>query len=227
MSILFARMGQGSGAGGGIEIIQGSRVADPANGTIFTHAHTWGAIGSGRVLLVTLSTITNQAGTNALSVSIAGIPCTRLILKSQSGGGGSSCSEIWAAYVPTGTAGNVVVTMNTGQFNCTTAVFTLYNVNSLTPTFTGSFGQSSGTVQTVPNCTVSPGGVILATGCANTTAAWTGFAPLTQIGVSGVVEASLQVGTAWDLAGDFSGPASVTLTNASCDRQTLVVASLR
>lgn len=220
----LARFGGGAPV---VSAIEGTRVADATNGTIFTHAHTWDAVGAGRVLIVALSCITNSSPTSATTVTIGGTSMTALIQKSQAGGGGAACSELWAAYVPTGTSGNTVVTMNTSQFNCTTAVYTLYNVKSLTPTFTGSFGQSTGTVQTVASCTVSPGGVILATGCANTATAWTGFSPLTQIGVSGVVESSLQVGTAWDLAANFSGPASVTLTNVSTDRQTLVVASLR
>jgi len=160
-----------------------SSIADVAN----THTHSglkFGPESSDRILIVTLSNEDNSDG-HLTNVTIGGVPATRLVRRFFNQNFPTTAtpsSEIWAAQVPTGTSGSVVLNFNTGgnAWDSAVAVYAATGLRSMTPTATAGGDDVShfGTLNL--SATVQGGGFVIATAYfegtgAATSATWTGI----------------------------------------------------
>lgn len=110
-----------------------------------THTHsglTFGPASADRLLIVTLTYNANNI-TSLSNVTIGGVSASRLVrhLYNQSGGATlTPSSEIWAAAVPNGTSGSVVLSVNTSGnlWNSSVSVYAATNLISTTPTATSA-----------------------------------------------------------------------------------------
>lgn len=135
--------------------------------TTYTFTVSFGSVAPGRLIVVGVGTRFNGQSVSALT--IGGISATRV--KSQESTFNSA--ELWAAYVPTGTSGNVVVTWSAATTKCAISVYRLLNLQSSTPTDTA--GSTTDPLSVIIG--VKDGGVVVAFsfGGVNGTNTWTGL----------------------------------------------------
>jgi hypothetical protein len=151
-----------------------------------SHTHSglsFGSAKSDRLLIATLTYDANNiAGLG--SVTIGGVPATRLVkrLYNQSAGATlTPSSEIWAASVPTGTSGSVVLNVNTSgnPWTSSVAIYAATGLRGTTPTATMSSDDVSHFGTLNMSVSVQGGGFAIATayfegsGTA-TSSTWTG-----------------------------------------------------
>lgn len=100
---------------------------------------------STRLIIVTVS-VQNGANTarSINSVTVAGVSATQVVTAIQ----GSSRTAIWKASVPTGTTGDVVVTLSGGALGCAVGVYAAYNLTSSDAVDTQTDVSASGAVIT-------------------------------------------------------------------------------
>lgn len=131
---------------------------------------TWSSVSYGsplapdRNIFVCVNTVHTSVSTgcNISSLTIDGITATKLaeVLGSA---GDTGLTSIFVASVPTGSSGNIVATYGTPAFSLTADIFVYeaYNVQSLTPVFTGTSNSASGTVQTVSSVVFPANGLVI------------------------------------------------------------------
>jgi len=102
-------------------------------------AQNFGTAATDRVIIVGFAA---KAGspmpTGATGVTIGGVTATLIVTESRNNGANtmSSCSSIWAAVVPTGASGDVVVTYSKTMQTVGLAAWRAYDLPSLSPTST-------------------------------------------------------------------------------------------
>jgi hypothetical protein len=143
-----------------------SHVIDDAD----AHTHSglnFGAAKSDRLLIVTLTYPANNI-THLNSVTIGGVAATRLVRRYFNQDFPTTTtpsSEIWAASVPTGTSGSVVLNVSTGGnlWSSSVAVYAATGLRSTTPTATNAADDVShfGTLNL--SVSVQGGGFAIAT----------------------------------------------------------------
>lgn len=155
-----------------------------ADGNAHTHSGlSFGSAKSDRLLIATLTYNANNI-TSLSSVTIGGVSATRLVkrLYNQSAGATlTPSSEIWAASVPTGTSGSVVLNVNTSGnlWDSSVAIYAATGLRSATPTAIMSSDDVSHSKTLNMSVSVQGGGFAVATayfeglGTA-TSSTWTG-----------------------------------------------------
>lgn len=207
-----------------ITAIDGGRVDEAANLSVYTIAQTWAAVGPGRVIVANVMSTGIAGGTTLNSVTIGGISATILVAIMDTGD--VTIAAIAVAFVPTGTSGDVVVTFSSQMVHCSVDVVTLYNVASVTPTFTGTDTTNISSSVSVASVTVESGGVVLGSVGRNATTAFT-WSNLTERSDDIVDLGSRRAGTAFDVAADFTSPSTVSVSSGSLQRFAVAVMSLR
>jgi hypothetical protein len=195
-----------------------------SNLSSYTFTVNFGATGSNRHIVVGVYQSGSAGTTRTISsMTIGGIGAT-LITRSAVNNGAASISgscALFYASVPTGTSGNVVVTLNAAASNAAISVFAAYNLNTGV-TFSNSVVNSN----TVGAGSATAKGVGVGFSVAwqgSPTFSWTG---LTAIWNSGAIENAVAVGSA---AAAFSTSSSLTTTGTKSagTSQCLSVAYLR
>lgn len=125
----------GFGTGGGyppsLTFLQGSMSNTDATTYTFS-GQNLGAADTNRWIIVCVSGVTNVARSIS-SVTVGGVSATKLVQSE-----GSSVyrhNSIWAAHVPTGTTGDIVVTWSSGLLRCGYSAYSLTSVNAATTPF--------------------------------------------------------------------------------------------
>lgn len=121
------------GAGIAVMTFNGTATAVPAGGTPSTFAsQPLGTAAADRIVVVALM----YAAVGAISsMTIGGVAATKAVGVAN----GTSFSELWAAAVPTGTTGDVVLGSGSGTFpRLCISVYSLYGVSGVTPIATGT-----------------------------------------------------------------------------------------
>lgn len=118
--------------------------------------------------------ITSRAAGNRSisSVSVGGISASEIIQVRNSGSGNSTLCAIYRAAVPSGTAGDVVVTHSAGIVRCGIALYRMINA---APGQTDTISNETGTTGTI-NIPARGAAVAVAYSNLNATATWTGLA---------------------------------------------------
>lgn len=156
-----------------------SNSTDAAQTTYTYTSQNIGTAGATRLVVVGVHATSTAAGTGSVSsVTIAGITATQLY--TQNSTGNTLKQYFYGAYVPTGTTGNIVVTMvsapTSGRLGID--VFALYDVQSITPISTG-FANANTTNPQGFTLSVTAGSVVCAisgTGQNNSPSnTWTGL----------------------------------------------------
>ncbi|MBN9497866.1 MAG: hypothetical protein J0H39_14005 [Alphaproteobacteria bacterium] len=154
------------------------------------------------------------------SVTVAGISASRVKVQ-QTGNGNDHTVELWAAAVPTGTSGNVVVTFNTGHLRCSVSVFRLLDA-AATAHATSSATNSSAAVSAAIDIPADGVAIAAAYDNGNTTYTWTNLTERTDQGGAG----NNTLSTACDDFASAQSARSITATQASNNApQALVIAS--
>lgn len=128
------------------------------------------------------------------AVTVGGVSATQVVTATNS----DNAVSLWIAAVPTGTTGDVVVTLSTGVLRCAIQVYRLTGIASPVPYHTVT-GSGTGTASGALN--IPAGGVAI--GCAvqgtTTTAA-------TWAGLTEDYDAQVEVITASSASGTFASP---------------------
>lgn len=188
---------------------------DVTSGNTYTFSSvSLGAAVADRVIIVTLNM---EQVTLVTSVTIGGVAATRIASQTDGTGANDRKAEIWAAEVPSGTSGNIVVTVGTDQSGMCGGVFRKVGgvggtAASDTATDSGAAGSLSAAI------TIPAGGAAVATMFVGTSASytWTGATESYDEFVSGTGSGSGAIATS-------SG--TVTGTNAGSDGGALVIAA--
>jgi len=221
--LLFARLL----AGFGIRRRKPASVSNTANDnsssslTTYTFpAQSLGAADPGRRIVVAASGQRLGSPSGVSSLTIGGVSASPVVAR-QTGNGNDHTVEFWAAAVPTGTSGNVVVTFNAGHLRCHVSVFRLLDA-AATAHDTDSATNSSAAVSA--SIDIPAGGVALAAAFdnGNTSYAWTNLTERWDIGSGSLNTFS----SAADAFASAQTGLSITATQASNNApQALVVAS--
>lgn len=213
-----------------ITVTDGSRFEDTVDRTVYTFAATWAAFAAGRVVVVTVfGEDTTTPSQSVDSVTIDGIGAT-LIDRAVTTSGGSTTVGIFAAFVPSGSgaSGDVVVTFSAAMNNAAIQITTLFNVQSVTPTFNGNAFSNSAASVNKASVTVQNGGVVLGGGTHNSgngsvACTWTNLTERSDASFS-----SERVSHAYDLEAAFTSGNTVTFAmDSGTDRIAMAVGSLR
>ena len=197
-------------------------------GTATNYTFSSQAIGTAdaaRVVVVCVSGYSSTQDNTISSLTIGGVSAA-LVVNAGVGDSAEFMNEIWAAVVPTGTTGDVVVNNNNSCLRQSISVYALYGASGATASYT----QTDAT-QTAPSATISvpSGGVLIGATSGNTSSSpktftWTN---LTE-DVDQLIESEQQHGSASDLHATTGGSVTVTATQdsaASADSSSLALAS--
>lgn len=147
---------------------------DPANTATYTFASMdFGAADSDRCLIVTFTGRKGGAATTISGVTIGGVTATEIVQYSNSDSN-SDISGLYSAIVPTGTSGDVVVSLNDTLVRATGALYRAVGVDSCTTPY--DF-DSDGSADPTTSLNVPAGGFAVAAALSNSnsSATWTGL----------------------------------------------------
>lgn len=188
----------------------------------------WASWATGRVVAVTVyAEREGDTSRTVNSVTIDGISTTRLD-RATTATGGSTVVGIFAAVVPVenGNTGDIVVTFSAQMDNCAVQVTTLYDVQSVTPTFNGNASSNNASSLNVASVLVAKGGIVLGGGTHNQPtidSTWTNLNQKTDSRFG-----TEEVSHAYSLESQFTSGDTVTWgPDSGSNRIALVVASLR
>lgn len=216
-----------------VELSQTDADVSAANATEYTFSgKALGAAHTNRKIVVHITfEDTSDAGSTISSVVTGGISAgivsdgsTSAI--SDSGSGDTEISALYIASVPTGTTGDVVVTLNEAVTNCSITIYRLINAAT-----TAYHVQTDNTVTTnalsvslnIPGFGAAVGGVHFLTGGSPATTTWTG---LTE-DVDGTVEADVSRSSASGRFASAQTGRTVTATASTGVEGALVAASFK
>lgn len=131
-----------------------------------------GSADSGRYIAVAIQSRRAGTGLAVSSVSVAGVSATIAIQQTNSSTN-SNVAAIAIAAVPTGTSGDIVVTLNSAAVRCAISVYRLVGITGVTPTHTDTSTASDPAMTVdVPAGGYAIGSAITAS---STTTTWTGL----------------------------------------------------
>lgn len=153
-----------------------TNVSDATDQTTYTFAGTSiGAASNDRVIVVTIGSRSNSARTIS-AVTIAGVTATNIATANNTGGG-AEIAAIYAAAVPTGTTGSIVVTFSGAMLRIGVGVFTLTGKPSVTAFATSTVTPTGSSPTTTISSPIN--GAIVAVNFANSSGTastvWTGL----------------------------------------------------
>lgn len=146
---------------------------DNVDRTTYTFSsQSLGTADSNRYIVVGVGFVSSTETQSISSVTVGGVSASSLTsFTEEDEGTWSSCAQIWIAAVPTGTTGDVVVTLNGTASVCAIGLWRLITDN-ITPVATNTDTADSITVNVN---TQNGGGVVAIAQCRNgSTSTWTG-----------------------------------------------------
>lgn len=149
------------------------QATDTANRTIYTFAsQNLGTADADRYIIVGIQSRLSAGPHTVSSVTVGGVSATPVVTADR---GTNSRGSIYIAAVPTGTTGDVVVTLSTGILRCGIALWRAVGIDSATPTDTET--SVAETNDPAGSIDVPAGGFAVGVGLTNalTTATWTGL----------------------------------------------------
>lgn len=183
-----------------------SSATSATDATAYTYsAMSFGAAFAGRVLVACLGARRNSAASIS-SVTIGGVTATNVITANNTGGG-ADIAAIYAAVVPTGTSGDVVVTYSGTMLRAACTLYSLRYVGGITAADTGSDTTLTGSTVSDTLNVPATSAVIACVGWSGTPYTNTWTAPAEDFD-SGNIEGG------WSFS---SASAQVTSANASYD----------
>lgn len=142
-----------------------------------------GTAASNRYILVAVGRQRFGTPSTVSSLTVAGVSASQVVDQGSSNANQQAVS-IWIAAVPTGTTGDVVVTLSAGHLRCGVSIFRMVNASG-TAHATG--GDAVGTTVGSIAINVPANGAALAAfiNNGNTTLTWTGVTERTELDVDG------------------------------------------
>lgn len=207
--------GATAAAGGGPATVSYRATVDTGNSYNSAGPKTFsgvdiGTASSDRIVIVGFNGIPPASGRAVSAVTIAGVAAASCCTGFSDG---ERVLEFWAAAVPTGATGDIVVTYNNTMFNIAASVWATTGVTSAAATAAGSSSADPGSV----SLDISAGGIALGIGGQATngpSAAWTNLTEDfdTTVGgvrtVTGASAAFAAAQTALALSCDWTPPAN-------------------
>jgi hypothetical protein len=160
-----------------------------------------GTASADRVVIVFVSSIRASGGHTVSTVTIGGVSATILVQQSSSGLTGA----LVAAAVPTGTTGDVVVTLSAGGAGCGVGIWSATGLAGAVAVATGS-----NTNNAALTLSTDPGGFVVA-GCAYDYAAAAGDVTNTWSGATEAFEDNFEEDMRFSGASDIISSSSVTV----------------
>lgn len=108
--------------------------------------------------------VANSTPPTVTALTVAGVSAASPVAQLGAAGAFRVSSSIWIADVPTGTTGDIVITLSGASFRCGIGVWAVYDLASSTATATGSSTSSTAS----ENVNVSAGGVLIGYSCSFT-----------------------------------------------------------
>ena len=105
-----------------------------------------GSEGQSRKIIVVVFARSNSSSRSVSSVTVAGNSASSIIANNSDISGDATEASIWAADAPTGTTGDIVVTMSAQFAQCTIAIYAARNLLTLTADDTSSDSGSDSTI---------------------------------------------------------------------------------
>lgn len=147
---LFGRRPAPPPSGGPVAIVFANSYPDTTDQTTYTFSSAAiGTASADRIVIVVIGSRANSARSIS-SVTIAGIAAT-VIATANNTGGGADIVAIYAAAVPSGTTGNVVITFSGTMLRCGIGTYAMTGASSVTPydTATAVPSGSSASINTI------------------------------------------------------------------------------
>lgn len=148
-----------------------TQASDTTTQTTYTFTSvSLGAVSNDRKIIV--SVIARKAGTGGTisSVTVGGVTATQIQQTTNEGGSNSNVAGLFIAEVPTGTTGNIVVTMNTAHLRCSIGVWAATKIPQLAA-YDSATSQAAAPTYAID---VPAGGFVIGAGisAASTSATW-------------------------------------------------------
>lgn len=123
------------------------------------------AAATDRIIVVGITYFAVGGGLTTSSVTVAGISATQIAQTDAGVGGSTQRAELWAARVPTGTTGDVVVTISGTAARCAAVTYALYGGGGGVGAFRTSTDNNSNPA--VTSVVSDAGGVVITVAGAN------------------------------------------------------------
>ncbi len=170
-------IGFGAVSAGVVSVSYVNTYTDTTDQTTYTFSGASIGTASGdRIVIVTIGSRANLARSIS-SVTIAGVTATAIATANDTSGG-ADIAAMYAAAVPTGTTGNIVVTFSAAMLRCAIGVFAMTGASGVTPhaTMTDntiSTGVFTGTIDCPANGAIV--GTAFGSGNGSQAATWSGI----------------------------------------------------
>lgn len=207
------------------EVSYTAQASNESNLTTYTFSTlSFGAADSGRFMVVGVYAAANSDFGNITGVTIGGVTATQLVQIEDALG--DSDFAFYGASVPTGTTGDVVVTLNAAPDRCGVAVFRVVKLLSTTPT--AATGANTGSAPVSANIATTSKGILIGfAGIENNASTWT-WTNMTEQVDTAVGSGGTSMTGASDNISVGSASLSVTATPSSpASRQGLLLVAMR